>query len=53
MHDAAEVEDPFEDKFSAAAEWSPGPVPPVSPTTANGHAVKRKRPDMAGKYCKL
>ncbi|XP_076016818.1 glucocorticoid modulatory element-binding protein 1-like isoform X2 [Genypterus blacodes] len=47
MHDAAEVEDPFEDRFGAAAEWSPGPVLPLSPATANGHGVKRKRADTA------
>ncbi|XP_042346255.1 glucocorticoid modulatory element-binding protein 1-like [Plectropomus leopardus] len=45
VHDAAEVEEPLEEKFSAAAEWSPGPARDVNPMTANGHAVKRKRAD--------
>ncbi|XP_034552820.1 glucocorticoid modulatory element-binding protein 1-like isoform X2 [Notolabrus celidotus] len=45
VHDAAEVEEPLEEKFSAAAEWSPGRARPVNPTTANGHAAKRKRAD--------
>ncbi|KAF7663877.1 hypothetical protein LDENG_00199410 [Lucifuga dentata] len=47
VHDAAELEDPLENKYSAKAEWSPGPVLPVNSTTANGHAVKRKRVDIA------
>ncbi|XP_044065390.1 glucocorticoid modulatory element-binding protein 1-like [Siniperca chuatsi] len=42
--DAVEVEEPLE-KFSATAEWNPGPARPVKPTTANGHAAKRKRAD--------
>ncbi|XP_042280294.1 glucocorticoid modulatory element-binding protein 1-like [Thunnus maccoyii] len=42
VHDAAEVEEPLEDKFSTTAEWSPGPA---RPTAANGHAAKRKRAD--------
>ncbi|XP_071757765.1 glucocorticoid modulatory element-binding protein 1-like isoform X2 [Centroberyx gerrardi] len=46
VHDAAEVEEPCEDKFSATAEWSPGPAPPANPTKANGHVTKRKRADM-------
>ncbi|KAM9353631.1 glucocorticoid modulatory element-binding protein 1-like [Symphorus nematophorus] len=45
VHDAAELEEPLEEKFSTAAEWSPGPARPVNPTTANGHAAKRKRAD--------
>ncbi|XP_029307684.1 glucocorticoid modulatory element-binding protein 1-like isoform X1 [Cottoperca gobio] len=45
VHDAAEVEEPSEEKFSATAEWSPGPAGDVNPTTANGHAAKRKRAD--------
>ncbi|XP_071757762.1 glucocorticoid modulatory element-binding protein 1-like isoform X1 [Centroberyx gerrardi] len=48
VHDAAEVEEPCEDKFSATAEWSPGPAPPANPTKANGHVTKRKRADMPG-----
>ncbi|KAM7420504.1 hypothetical protein PAMA_014966 [Pampus argenteus] len=44
VHDAAGVEEPLEEKFSTTAEWSPGPARPVNPTTANGHAAKRKRP---------
>lgn len=50
VHDAAEVEEPLEEKFSATAEWSPGPARDVNPTTANGHAAKRKRADPPGKY---
>eukprot|EP00066_Takifugu_rubripes_P014590 XP_011603856.1 PREDICTED: uncharacterized protein LOC105416676 isoform X2 [Takifugu rubripes] len=34
----------LEDKFSSAAEWSAGPA--TNPTTTNGHATKRKRPDV-------
>ncbi|XP_078027988.1 glucocorticoid modulatory element-binding protein 1-like isoform X2 [Epinephelus lanceolatus] len=45
VHDAAEVEEPVEEKFSAAADWSPGAARDVNPTTANGHAAKRKRAD--------
>nr|XP_046254874.1 glucocorticoid modulatory element-binding protein 1-like [Scatophagus argus] len=45
LHDAAEVEKTLEEKFSTTAERSPGPTRPVNPTTANGHAVKRKRAD--------
>ncbi|XP_035527533.1 glucocorticoid modulatory element-binding protein 1-like isoform X1 [Morone saxatilis] len=45
VHDAAEVEELLEEKFSATAEWSPGPARPVNPTTANGHAAKRKKAD--------
>ncbi|XP_041650163.1 glucocorticoid modulatory element-binding protein 1-like [Cheilinus undulatus] len=45
VHDAAEVEEPLEEKFSVTAEWSPGRARPVNPTTANGHATKRKRAD--------
>ncbi|XP_037641715.1 glucocorticoid modulatory element-binding protein 1-like isoform X1 [Sebastes umbrosus] len=45
VHDAAEVEEPLEEKFSAAAEWSPGRARDVNPTTANGHVAKRKRAD--------
>ncbi|XP_070768770.1 glucocorticoid modulatory element-binding protein 1-like [Enoplosus armatus] len=45
VHDAAEVEEPLEETFKATAEWSPGPARPVNPTTANGHAAKRKRAD--------
>ncbi|CAJ1061587.1 glucocorticoid modulatory element-binding protein 1-like isoform X2 [Xyrichtys novacula] len=45
VHEAAEVEEPLEEKLSTAAEWSPGRVQPVNPTTANGHAAKRKRTD--------
>lgn len=52
VHDAAEVEKPLEEKFSATAEGSPGPAWPVNPTTANGHAAKRKRADTPGNYKK-
>lgn len=55
VQDAAEVEEPLEEKFSAAAaaaEWSPGRARHVNPTTANGHAAKRKRADTPGKYTK-
>ncbi|KAM9852145.1 glucocorticoid modulatory element-binding protein 1-like [Aulostomus maculatus] len=45
VHDAAEVEEPLEDKFSATAECSPAPAGPANPTTANGHAAKRRRTD--------
>uniref|UniRef100_UPI0037E8642C glucocorticoid modulatory element-binding protein 1-like isoform X1 n=1 Tax=Semicossyphus pulcher TaxID=241346 RepID=UPI0037E8642C len=45
VHDAAEIDDPLEEKFSATAEWSPSGARPVNPTTANGHAAKRKRAD--------
>ncbi|XP_030250155.1 glucocorticoid modulatory element-binding protein 1-like isoform X1 [Sparus aurata] len=45
VHDAVEVEEPLEEKFSPAAEWSAGPARPGNPTTANGHAAKRKRTD--------
>lgn len=48
VQDAAEVEEPLEEKFNvaaAAAEWSPGRARPVNPTTANGHAAKRRRTD--------
>lgn len=43
VHDAAEVEQPLEDKFSSTAEWSSGP-------TVNGRAAKRKKANTAGKY---
>ncbi|KAG8010182.1 Glucocorticoid modulatory element-binding protein 1 [Nibea albiflora] len=46
-HDAAEIEEPLEEKFSTTAEWSPGPAGPVNPTAANGHATKRKRADTS------
>lgn len=52
VHNAAEVEEPLEEKFSAAAEWSPGRARDVNPTTANGHVAKRKRADPPGKYKK-
>ncbi|XP_029929245.1 glucocorticoid modulatory element-binding protein 1-like [Myripristis murdjan] len=42
VHDAAEVEEPSEEKFMASAEWSPGPAN-VNSTPANGHVAKRKR----------
>ncbi|XP_075965757.1 glucocorticoid modulatory element-binding protein 1-like isoform X2 [Anarhichas minor] len=45
VHDAAEVEERLEKKFSATAEWSPCPARDVNPTTANGHGAKRKRGD--------
>ncbi|XP_027142606.1 glucocorticoid modulatory element-binding protein 1 isoform X2 [Larimichthys crocea] len=45
VHDAAEIEEPLEEKFSTTAEWSPGPAGSVNPTAANGHATKRKRAD--------
>ncbi|KAM3873407.1 glucocorticoid modulatory element-binding protein 1-like [Diretmus argenteus] len=44
VHDAAEAEEPSEEKFSATVEWSPGPASPA--TTANGHVSKRRRTDM-------
>ncbi|XP_071326637.1 glucocorticoid modulatory element-binding protein 1-like isoform X2 [Trachinotus anak] len=43
VHEEAEVEETMGDRFSATAEWSPGPARSVNPTTANGHAAKRKR----------
>ncbi|CAK6976205.1 glucocorticoid modulatory element-binding protein 1-like [Scomber scombrus] len=46
VHDAAEEKEPSEDKFCTTAEWSPGLARPVNPTTANGHAAKRKRADI-------
>lgn len=52
VHDAAEIEEPLEEKFSTTAEWSPGPAGSVNPTAANGHATKRKRADTPGKYMK-
>ncbi|XP_056236803.1 glucocorticoid modulatory element-binding protein 1-like isoform X3 [Seriola aureovittata] len=45
LHDAAEVEEAVGERFSAIAEWSPGVARLVNPTTANGHAAKRKRAD--------
>ncbi|AWO96840.1 putative glucocorticoid modulatory element-binding protein 1-like [Scophthalmus maximus] len=45
VRDAAEVEETLWDRFGATAEWSPGPVRPINPATANGHAAKRKRAD--------
>lgn len=53
VHDAVEVEEPLEEKFSPAAEWSAGPARPGNPTTANGHAAKRKRTDTPGRYKKM
>lgn len=50
VRDAAEVEETLWDRFGATAEWSPGPVRPINPATANGHAAKRKRADTPGKY---
>ncbi|XP_054478284.1 glucocorticoid modulatory element-binding protein 1-like [Anoplopoma fimbria] len=44
-HDAAEVEEPLEEKFSATAEWSSFPARDGNPKTANGHGGKRKRGD--------
>lgn len=52
VHDAAEVEEALEEKFSATAEWSPGQAQPANLTMANGHAAKRKRADTPGKYKK-
>lgn len=52
VHDAAEVEEPSEDTFCTTAEWSPGLTRPVNPTTANGHAAKRKKADIPGKHKK-
>lgn len=52
VHNAAEVEEPLEDKFSTTAEWSPGPARPVKPTAANGHTAKRKRAETPGKHKK-
>lgn len=49
VHDAAEVEEPLEDRFSATAEWSSGLAQSLY-QTANGHAAKRKRANAAGKY---
>ena len=51
MHDAVEVEEPLEEKFSPT-EWGAGPAWPGNPTTANGHAAKRKRTDTPGRYKK-
>ncbi|XP_034409446.1 glucocorticoid modulatory element-binding protein 1-like isoform X2 [Cyclopterus lumpus] len=45
VHDAAEVEEPLEKKFSASAEWSPCPAREANSTTANGHGAKRKTGD--------
>ncbi|XP_033958656.1 glucocorticoid modulatory element-binding protein 1-like isoform X2 [Pseudochaenichthys georgianus] len=45
VHEAAEVEEPVEEKFSATAEMSPCPARDVNHTTANGHAAKRNRAD--------
>lgn len=53
MHDAVEAEEPLEEKFSPTAEWSAGPARHGNPTTANGHAAKRKRADTPGKYKKM
>ncbi|XP_074540110.1 glucocorticoid modulatory element-binding protein 1-like [Halichoeres trimaculatus] len=46
VQDVAEEDEPLE-KFSVAtaAEWSPGRARHVNPTTANGHAAKRRRTD--------
>ncbi|XP_056142855.1 glucocorticoid modulatory element-binding protein 1-like [Lampris incognitus] len=47
MLDAAEVEEPSKDKFSATAdEWSPRPAPTAAPNAANGHVKKRMRTDI-------
>lgn len=51
-HDAAEEEEPLEEKFNTTAEWSSGPARPANPTTANGHPAKRKRADTPGNYRK-
>ncbi|KAM6935684.1 glucocorticoid modulatory element-binding protein 1-like [Lycodopsis pacificus] len=45
VHDAAEVEERLEKKFSATADWRPCPARDVNPTTANRHGAKRKRGD--------
>ncbi|XP_026226548.1 glucocorticoid modulatory element-binding protein 1-like isoform X2 [Anabas testudineus] len=42
VHEAPEVEETLEDKFSATAEWMSGPAQSLN-STANGHAAKRKR----------
>ncbi|XP_058502884.1 glucocorticoid modulatory element-binding protein 1-like [Solea solea] len=46
VHDAAEAEESLGDRVDPTAEGSPGPTRPVtSPTTASGHAAKRKKAD--------
>lgn len=50
LHDAADLEEPLEDSFSAAAERSPDSAQPVNSTTANGHTAKRKIVGTSGKY---
>ncbi|KAK5862507.1 hypothetical protein PBY51_017896 [Eleginops maclovinus] len=45
VHEAAEVKELAEEKFSATAKMSPCPARDVNQTTANGHAAKRKRAD--------
>ncbi|KAM3614022.1 uncharacterized protein V6R79_008672 [Siganus canaliculatus] len=47
VHDAAEVEEPLEEKFSTTAEWISSPGQPANPTTTNGHAAKRKKADTS------
>lgn len=49
VHEAPEVEETLEDKFSATAEWMSGPAQSLN-STANGHAAKRKRAYTPGKY---
>ncbi|XP_029958614.1 glucocorticoid modulatory element-binding protein 1-like isoform X2 [Salarias fasciatus] len=44
---AAEVEEPLEDRFNATTEWSAAPSRFPNPTTSNGHFVKRKRADTS------
>ncbi|XP_029359252.1 glucocorticoid modulatory element-binding protein 1-like isoform X2 [Echeneis naucrates] len=53
MHDTAEVEEAMGHRFSATAEWSPGPARRVNSATANGHAAKRKRAEMPDGVLKL
>ncbi|XP_028281782.1 glucocorticoid modulatory element-binding protein 1-like [Parambassis ranga] len=43
VHDAAEVVESLEDKFSATSEWNAGPPLLMNPTPANGHSNKRRR----------
>uniref|UniRef100_A0A3Q1GED5 Glucocorticoid modulatory element-binding protein 1-like n=1 Tax=Acanthochromis polyacanthus TaxID=80966 RepID=A0A3Q1GED5_9TELE len=52
-HNAADVEEPLEEKFSATTEWSAGPLRLLKPTTANGHSAKRKRADTPDEVLSL
>ncbi|XP_068999201.1 glucocorticoid modulatory element-binding protein 1-like isoform X2 [Embiotoca jacksoni] len=45
VHNAAEADEPSEDKFRATTEWSDGPPRLVNSPAANGYSAKRKRDD--------